>query len=855
MDVLLSEFRQRVLADPGKAAVVEGDRTLTYGQLDAMSSSIANGLLAGPPTAQPVVAVVSWLGLEGIAVHQAVLKAGMVIAPLDPREPDEVLLANAEKLGARMVLLDRQRAAGLSPAGPRSAVSTPDQLDSGTTTAPQVQFDPARPILLGATSGSTGKSRSVVFPQSIIDVMNEMRLVHSPHERVGVMLPPMFVAANGPITSSWRSGATAYCYDLSSQPLEELPGWMERLELTAFALTPSLVRMVFDPWLEQARPLPHVSRVTLTGETLTGSDVGVLRKLFPNATFLNVYGSADAALVSRFEIPPSLEVPDGPVSVGKPLRPVEILDEEGEAATQGEVGIINVVGDWLPMPLELDAPLDLASLDLDRVRKAPTGDLGRIAPDGTLELLGRADHRVKVRGQMVDPSRVEAALVGLADVQDAVVSAVPREGTNTLVAHVVPSGDSAPRARDLRRALRPSLPSFMVPSTFLVVAELPRLSSGKADRTLLREVAAKAAPEPVPSSPPVGEVEEKLAGIFAKVLDLDSVGRDDDFFDLGGDSISAVELITSVESSFGKLLEVSAVVDGPTVAELARKLAERGGTEHGLRTARAGLRLDLRPWRDEGRRIVALQREGSRVPIYVVPGGGNNLFHLQPLAGALTDRPTYELVPKGVDSRTWPNYSVESAARRYMEALEEVEDPFIVAGYSVGALVAWEMARELTARGRPPARLLLLDGSGFEPRASFRARMGSMVERFASAARDLAGGGGETPSARRAPGTASRAEAGPRAGGARCGAAAHQGAPCCGPRGAPHRQDVGSPVDGRSASQGSRPRRQALHGRQLVRSTPLPSPALRWPHRGRGVEGSPGEATLRAGSRSSTATG
>lgn len=733
MRVLLAEFRERVLIDPDKPAVVDATQTLTYAELDAWSSSMAHGLLAAPPTAQPVVAIVSWLGLEAIALHQAVLKAGLVLAPLDPREPDEVLLASAERLGARMVLVDGERAASLTPSGPRSAITTPADLDSGVTTPPDGSFDPTRPIFLGATSGSTERSRSVVFPSSLTDLMNEMRLVRSAEARVGIFLPPMFVAANAPVTSAWRSGATAYCYDLSQQPMADLPSWMERVGLTAFALTPSLVRMMIEPWLEQGRPLPDVTHVTLTGETLTGHDVRVLRRVLPNATFVNVYGAADAALVSRFEIPPDLEVPDGPVSVGKPLRPIEILDDEGEPLPPGEVGIITAVGDWLPMVLDLEGPLDLAVLDLDRVRRAPTGDLGRLLPDGTLELLGRADHRVKVRGQMVDPNRVEAALVGLDEVQDAVVSAVARDGTTALVAHVVPSVDPAPRARELRRALRADLPSFMVPSTFVVVSDLPRLATGKADRRALREAAATVVPERPQSAPPSGGTEEIVAGIFAELLELDAVGRDDDFFDLGGDSLSAIELMTAIEQALGLAVDSSAIVEDPTVAGLAGWITQRRRPG----SARLGpMRARLRPrvGRDDGRRIATLRSEGAGLPLYVVPGGGNNVFQMQPLAAALHDRAVHELVPKGLDARTWPNYSVESMARRHVESMESVRGPFVLAGYSFGGLVAWEMARELTAAGRPPACLVLLDPSGFADREGLAGWVGARVRFLAGRA-------------------------------------------------------------------------------------------------------------------------
>jgi thioesterase domain-containing protein/acyl carrier protein len=379
------------------------------------------------------------------------------------------------------------------------------------------------------------------------------------------------------------------------------------------------------------------------------------------------------------------------------------------------------------MALELESPLDLDALDLDVVRRAPTGDLGRLLPDGSLELLGRADHRVKVRGQMVDPGRVEATLVGLPEVRDAVVSAVTRDEATTLVAHLIPVEGAAPRARDLRRALAALLPSVMVPSTFVLVSELPRIANGKPDRIALVEMARTAAPESGSQSEARPGTETIVAGLFWEALGVDIVGRDDDFFDLGGDSLAAVELITALRESFGVPVGSAELLDGPTVADLSIWIdATRRTQAPSARSSKR--RFPLKPVRDGGRRLVTLRSDGDRPPIYAVPGAGGSLFQLLPLAGALEDRALHQFVPKGMDARTWPNYTVESMARRNLEAMADVEVPIVLAGYSAGGFVAWEMAQRLAAEGRTPACLLLLDPSGFESKGSgFRARVRQAV--------------------------------------------------------------------------------------------------------------------------------
>lgn len=704
----------QALTRPDKPAFVADDGGVTYAELEQWSNRIANGLLAAPPTAQPVVATVGWLEPAAIALLLGALKTGFALAPLDPREPDESLLATAERLGARLVLLDEERAARLRPTGPRSAIASLAGITSSDDTTPSPQVGPDDPVLIASTSGTTGTPKTVVVTQRAVEVIGESRLVTDPDARVGIMLPPSFAAAYAPIVATLRSGATGHCLDLSRAPISELGGWIERERLTALGLTPSLARAVTAPLLAAGRTLPHVQRLSLSGEPLTGEEVEALRAVMPAATITNAYGSADAGLVSINEMPPGAPVPPGPVTAGVPLREVEIVDDDGAPLAPGEVGLVVAVGPHLPIVVAGGEPLDLSVLHTPDVRRVPTGDLGRILPDGHLEVLGRSDHRVKVRGQMVDPTRVEGALTALDGVRHAVVSAVPGASGTVLVAHVVPSVDPAPQARRLRRGLNASLPSHMVPSLIVLVEDLPRLNAGKFDRRAIAEMAAEAEPERAPFDAPHAGTEGDVAGLVAQVLGVERVGRHDDVFDLGCDSLAGVELIVAVNDHFGVEVAPGVLTEHPTVAELAAHIdTALGGTRGRPTLARV---LDVVPRRDGGRVLVGLRDPGTgRAPLHLVPGGGANLFQLRPFAVALGDRPVRQFVPKGVDARTRPDASIAAAADRYLAALLDQDDggPLFLGGSSAGGIVAWEMARRLSDLGRTPDLLVLLDPAGF----------------------------------------------------------------------------------------------------------------------------------------------
>ncbi len=336
------------------------------------------------------------------------------------------------------------------------------------------------------------------------------------------------------------------------------------------------------------------------------------------------------------------------------------------------------------------------------MRSVRTGDRGRFLLDGTLEHLGRADLRVKIRGQMVDPQEVEDALGLVPAVREAIVSSVTGPDDVRLVAHILPEGSERPTARDLRRALAEKLPSFMIPSTFLTVDGIPRNERGKIDREALRESAARAVPVRAEYTPPRTEREQALCEVVAEVLGLERVGVHDDVFDLGLDSLSWIELVVAIDDRFGAKLAPEDLSAVPTVEALAQWVAER---------------------KDSGERTVyPLRLGGSGVPFFCVPGGGGRGLNLFLLA-RLIDRPTYSFVARGLARRAWPDRTVERAAARYISALRSIQPsgPYLIGGYSFGGLVAYEMARQLRSADESVALLVLLDPASQEP--TYRGRV------------------------------------------------------------------------------------------------------------------------------------
>ncbi|HXM57570.1 MAG TPA: alpha/beta fold hydrolase, partial [Candidatus Dormibacteraeota bacterium] len=346
--------------------------------------------------------------------------------------------------------------------------------------------------------------------------------------------------------------------------------------------------------------------------------------------------------------------------------------------------------------------------------------------DGTLEFLGRADEQVKVRGHRIEPGEVEAALARHPGVRASVVVARPdARGQKRLVAYVVPGGEGSAE-REYRSHLRGSLPAYLVPDAFVLLDALPLTANGKVDRRALPEPPATRPELDVAYAAPSGAVQEALArDVFGELLDVDRVGADDSFFDLGGNSIQMVQIVARVRERFGVELDLRQLYRSPTVATLAG-LVEAG-----------------RPPAPARRSPVVTLHEGrGKAPLVCVhPSGGSVVCYLE-LAGRLgAERPFLALEADGLQGEAPPLERVEDMAARYLAALPD-RGPRLLAGWSIGGLVAFEMACQLERAGQPPALLALIDTPS--PAPADPPDDDELRRRFV---RDLAAGAGVPPPA------------------------------------------------------------------------------------------------------------
>ncbi|HEY5724374.1 MAG TPA: thioesterase domain-containing protein, partial [Methylomirabilota bacterium] len=408
-------------------------------------------------------------------------------------------------------------------------------------------------------------------------------------------------------------------------------------------------------------------------------------------------GASEASGIVEYRIEPGTPLPQDRVPAGYPLEGVEILilDEAGASLRAGELGEIAVRSRYLSPGYWRRPDRTRASFLADPatggVRVYRTGDLGRLGPDGCLEVVGRRDHQAKVRGYLVHPDEVERRLIEHPGIREAAVVARDDPGGDThLVAYVVHANQPGPAAAVLRKFLQTRLPAYMVPAAFVSLEALPVTPNGKVDRGAL--------PPPPDGAPATGHVrlrnplEHEIAAIWEELFDVRPLGATDDFFDLGGNSLLAAAFVAALESAHGRIASPSLLLEASTVGDVAAAL---------LRVKPA----DAAP-------IVALRSSGARAPLFYLHGdynGGGLYCHA--LARRLdAERPFYVMDPHGIDGRPLPA-TIEGMAADRLAALRAVRPhgPYLLGGWCNGAVVALEMARRLRAEGESVPMTVLID--------------------------------------------------------------------------------------------------------------------------------------------------
>ncbi|WAM30215.1 non-ribosomal peptide synthetase [Myxococcus sp. NMCA1] len=697
-----TRFEQQAARTPEAPAVTLGAQVLSFAQLDARANQLASSLRSLGVGPEVRVGLCLERTPDAIVAVLAVLKAGGAFVPIDPSAPAQRKSFVLKDSNASVLLTVQPLADAWKP-----QVRHLLCLDTGASNLASRPTDDVAVEVRGEnlayviyTSGSTGTPKGVMVQHHSLASLHvasnlAFHLGQAPGQRFSLNAPLYFDVSMDQLVHLADGHCLCLLPDDTRRDPEAMLAWLEQQRVDVLDCTPAQLTLLLQAGLLERTHVP--ARILCAGEAMDPSLWSRLAST-ERTTAFNAYGPTESTVYATFA---KVQHSPSPVPViGKPLAGTRayVLDARQQLAPLGTAGELYLAGDGLArgylgqpgLTAERFVPHPFATTPGERLYR--TGDKARWRHDGTLEYLGRLDFQVKLRGFRIELGEIEAALRAHEAVQDAVVLAredVP--GDKRLVAYVV---GGAVTVEALRQHLQQRLPEYMVPPAFVSLPALPLNPSGKVDRKALPSpTLADTRSQEVHVAPRDG-LELRLVRTWEQLLGVAPISVRSSFFELGGHSLLAVRLVAALRESLGRPLPLAALFQAPTVEQLAAF----------LRREDAGPASSLVPF-DAG-------RSGTEVPFFCVhPVGGNVLAYAE-LARLLgPERPFYGLQAQGLDGSTPPLGTVEEMAAAYVEAIRTVQPagPYLLGGWSVGGVIAYEMARQLRERGDTVALLALID--------------------------------------------------------------------------------------------------------------------------------------------------
>lgn len=701
---IVREFGRHAARTPEETLLLEDGAALGFRDTDIASDLLAHRIReAGVAPGHPV----AWLGGANIwrqVFHLATLKAGAANIIPDLSYPDETLGRMLGLAGARVIVAerdcrDRAESLCLGPVVP--AIDAPVLRRDAPAFAPYA-WGPDDPQVISFTSGSTGAPKAAV--RSYANLADIVPLVvgfvdMKPGDTVALLGNPWQTA----MTAPFLVGARCACFNTPRHGTERLPEWLAENRVTSVMTYPAVFRQI----LRKQTPLPDLKGVMLVGESLTRADAEAFsRATAPGAVLSNVMGSMELNYFLRHTHVSGDPVDFEVMPLGREIAPdmVRVVDENWSTVPDGVEG--ELVKVFAHGPTEIIGDPDGAK----RIRALPdgrrmyrTGDMAYRDFRGVHHSLGRRDQQVKIRGYTVRMAEVEAAIAELDDVDEAAVGAASDgHGIRRLICWH--AGRATPEA--LRAQLAVRLPNYMIPSVWRRCDALPKTPTGKVRRAALPDPFD--APENCGGAPgraPAwrNDTERRIADLFRSFLGDEPFGREDDFFDLGGDSLQAMALTMELEREFGVRTPFeNLMLTGASVAALSASVSH--------------------PPTDD---LVVLARGAGARPLVCAHTLAGNLSSYLPFAHALDGRaPVWGVRGQsGVEQSA--GLTIEDMAKRAVDRLlRSGTRPRAIVGYSYGALIAREMARQIAERtGAPPPLALIDPHAPWATRARFLDRL------------------------------------------------------------------------------------------------------------------------------------
>ncbi len=743
-ELVTAMFTNWVNSTPENSAICQGDRSWNYSELSTSAHTLAQILLSHEVKRGEVVAVFGSRSFGLIASMMGVLLSGGVLLTIDPKLPSHRQQLVLQESKTKYLLCIGSQRPEEKEIWESLAVTYVDAdtgiaLNSKTDSTEAIQLPKLSPndaAYIFFTSGTTGVPKGVLgCHKGLAHFLNWQRQTFAVNQedRSGQLTGLSFDVVLRDIFLPLTSGATL-CLPAEGDELEptRILRWLEREQISLLHTVPSLAQS----WLINVPPgvsLNALRCIFFAGEPLKDTLVGQWRETFPRGgEIVNLYGPTETTLAKCYYRVPADTLPSiQPVGSPMPETQALILAENNQLCGIGEPGQI-----VLRTPFRSLGYINASEESRSRFVKNPfgndeqdllyyTGDRGRYRPDGSLEILGRMDRQVKIRGVRIELREIETLLGEHPSVREVVVIArEDQPGDQRLVAYVISSARQVSTTNELRRCLKEKLPNYMMPSAFVILDALPLTPNGKVDRQALPmpDQLRQEAEETFVA--PRDELERQMTQIWEEVLGIESIGLRDNFFEIGGHSLLAVKLFWQIEKTFGKNLPLATLFQSGTVEALANIIRQKEELAVNSEAKNSQSFMDVEGIANDKNQkesspswssLVPIKPNGSKLPFFCIHAIEGNVLSYYELAHHLDpEQPFYALQAQGLDGHQPPLTRMEDMASHYLNEIKTIQPkgPYFLGGHCFGGAVAYEMAQQLHAEGEKVALLAMLDTSG-----------------------------------------------------------------------------------------------------------------------------------------------
>lgn len=718
-------FEEKVATQPDSTAVYYNNRQITYRALNEYANQLARALKAGGVEKNTLVGIFIGRSLEMIVGILGIVKAGGAYVPLEAHLPENRVRVIIDSLSLKFLIVDTQENLNkLSPIvsdDPNiSAIFCPFNIENEqkqqavseklialkqiqshekTNLFPEITSDDTAYIIF--TSGSTGVPKGVEVAHkpviNLIEWVNNTFKINEKDKLLFVTSLSFDLSVYDVFGILGAGGSIRLASQEEIRAPEKLYDIMLNEGITFWDSAPAMLQQI-SPFFKKdfSRKNRDLKLVFLSGDWIPITMPDTVKECFPNANFISLGGATEAAIWSNFFPVGKIKPEWKSIPYGKPIQNAKyyILDESLNPCPIGVPGDLYIGGDCLAKGYKNDEALSskkfIASPFCKNERVYHTGDIAKYFSDGNIEFLGRKDGQVKIRGFRVELGEIESHLLNMDEIEKAVV-VVDRSKNNEPYLACYYVSKKKINLSLIKKRLQENVPDYMVPSFYMEIEDIVLTKNGKVDRKSLPKILNSVESE---YYPPTNAIEEHIVAVWETLFDQKPIGIQDNFFDIGGHSLLAVQLISTINNKLGSNLYVSSIFQAPTIKLLSGLINE---------TKEASFKFDP---------LIKIKKSAKGKNIFFVHPGGGDVFCYTDLANELkTNMNFYGIKAYGLDEGTQALNSYKKMAEKYIDGILKIqkEGPFIIAGFCAGGTIAFEMAQRLKQIKKEVPLLILVD--------------------------------------------------------------------------------------------------------------------------------------------------